>query len=455
MKLHQAFEVVRGDVVAFVGAGGKTAALVGLGYELLDLGWRVLATSTCPMPLEQLHLFPHAMPYQAKPQDISDALSEHGFVLLYESIEGQRVYPPTIDSIKDFVDTVDSDVFLVEADYAEGLPLKAPFEYEPKIPHDASLVVPIVSLSAVDKPLNNQHIYNAEAIIEKFGFIENAEIRSPWLAQVLRDDEMGLRAVPQAARIVPFVNQTPFEGYKRGRARLVAQLTLKSPRIRKVALGAVRAADPVYEMQAAVAAVVLAAGTASRMGEAKLLLPWANGKNILEHILEQLIRARLDEMIVVTGHYADEVKAIAKAMGASPVHNKAYKTGEMLSSLKTGLRAMPEHISAAFIVLGDQPRIQPKLLYRLLNAYAEGKGEIIAPSYQMRRGHPILISRNYWQEFLDLRGNQSPRDVFNAHASEIHYVEAENDGILRDVDTPQDYEDERFRAGLGRYKRPS
>ena len=269
MKLHQAFEVVRGDVVAFVGAGGKTAALVGLGYELLDLGWRILATSTCPVPLEQLRLFPHAMPYHAKPQDISEALSQHGFVFLYESIEGQRVYPPTIESTKDFVDTVDSDVFLVEADYAEGLPLKAPFAYEPKIPHDASLVVPIVSLSAVDKPLNNQHIYNAAAIIEKFGFIENAEIRSPWLAQVLRDEEMGLRAVPQNARVVPFVNQTPFEGYKRGRARLVAKLALKSTRIHSVALGAVRASDPVYELQHSIGAIVLAAGAASRMGEAK------------------------------------------------------------------------------------------------------------------------------------------------------------------------------------------
>jgi molybdenum cofactor cytidylyltransferase len=455
MKLQQAFEVVRGDVVAFVGAGGKTAALVGLGYELLDMGWRVLATSTCPMPIEQLSLFPHAMPYQAKPQSISDALSEHSFVLLYGNIEDERVYPPTIESTRDFVDTVDSDVLLVEADFAEGLPLKAPFDYEPKIPHDATLVVPIVSLSAVDKPLNNKNIYNAKAIIEKFGFVENAAIRSAWLAQVLRDEEMGLRDIPPNARVIPFVNQTPFEGYKRGRARLVAKLVLKSTRIRAVALGAVRATDPVYELQHSIGAIVLAAGAASRMGEAKLLLPWTNGKNILEHILEQLIRARLDEMVVVTGHYADEVKAIAKTMGAIPVHNRSYKTGEMLSSLKAGLRAMPEHITAAFIVLGDQPRIQPKLLYRLLNAYAEGQGDIVAPSYQMRRGHPILISRKYWQEFLDLRGSQSPRDVFNAHADKIHYIEVDNDSILRDVDTPQDYEEERFRAGLGRYQRPS
>lgn len=448
MKLHKAFEVVRGDVVAFVGAGGKTAALVGLGYELVDMGWRVLASSTCPMPKEQLSLFPHAMPYSAKPQKISEALSEHGFVMLYGSIEGEIVKPPSIESTQDFVDTVDSDVFLVEADFAQGLPLKAPYPYEPKIPHDATLVVPIVSLSAVDQPINNETVYNANAIIEKFGFIENTAIRSAWLAQVLRDDEMGLMGVPEKARIVPFVNQTPFEGYKRGRARLVAKLALKSTRIQRVALGAVRATDPVYEMQQSIGAIVLAAGAGARMGEAKLLLPWANGRNILEHILEQLIRARLDEMIVVTGHYADEVKTIAKAMGANPVHNRAYKTGEMLSSMQTGLRAMPENISAALIVLGDQPRIQPKIIYEILAAYAEGAGDIIAPSYQMRRGHPILISRKYWQELLDLRGNQSPRDVINAHAEKIHYVAVDNDSILRDVDTPQDYAEERFRAGL-------
>jgi molybdenum cofactor cytidylyltransferase len=82
-------------------------------------------------------------------------------------------------------------------------------------------------------------------------------------------------------------------------------------------------------------------------------------------------------------------------------------------------------------------------------AYAEGKGEIVAPSYQMRRGHPILIARRYWPELLALPDGGAPRDVINAHQDRINYVEVETDSVLGDVDTPQDYNQERWRAGLG------
>ena len=135
-------------------------------------------------------------------------------------------------------------------------------------------------------------------------------------------------------------------------------------------------------------------------------------------------------------------------MGAKVVHNRAHKTGEMLSSLKVGLRAMPDNVSAILVVLGDQPRIQPKVVYQLLSAYSRGKGDLLIPSYKMRRGHPILIGRKYWNEILDLRRDRVLRDVINAHSDDITYINVDTDSILRDVDTPEDYYQERKRAGL-------
>jgi molybdenum cofactor cytidylyltransferase len=120
----------------------------------------------------------------------------------------------------------------------------------------------------------------------------------------------------------------------------------------------------------------------------------------------------------------------------------------MLSSLKLGLKAMPSNVSAVLVVLGDQPRIQPKTITQVLMAYAEGTGQIIAPSYQMRRGHPILIDRRFWQEIMALPDGGAPREVLNAHPDKIAYVEVDNDSILADVDTPDDYQRERDKAGL-------
>lgn len=193
---------------------------------------------------------------------------------------------------------------------------------------------------------------------------------------------------------------------------------------------------------------MLAAGLARRMGQPKVLLPWVDGLPILDHILAQLSAAGVADAVVVTGHAADTVRAIAARQGIAAVHNPDYATGEMLSSLKVGLRALPEKVTAALVVLGDQPRLQAGIVARVMQEYADGKGRIVAPSYQMRRGHPILIDHSYWDELLALPAGGAPRDVINAHADEIAYVNVDSDSVLSDVDTPEQYEEERRRAGL-------
>jgi molybdenum cofactor cytidylyltransferase len=444
MKLRDAFHVVRGDVIALTGAGGKTSTLIALAHELADEGWRVLATTTTRIAEDELRLMPRALKPEAGAKAISAALEQHRFTFIYDHVRGGKAYG--LDSVAWLLDSVDADALIIEADGARRLPLKAPYPHEPVIPPEASLVVPIASISALGQPLDDEHIYNAAAMIDKFGFYPGGAVKSPWIAQVLRDPDMGLKGVPERARVVAWLNGTPRTGYLRARARLIAKLILKQPRFYGAALGSTRENDPVCEIQRTIGAVVLAAGMARRMGEAKVLLPWTGGRTILEHIIHQLILARVDPIIVVTGSRAADVRAAAERAGAAAAHNPNYETGEMLSSLKAGLKALPAHVAAALVALGDQPRIQPRIVDQLLMAYAEGKGGIIAPSYQMRRGHPILIDRRYWGEILDLPKDGAPRDVISRHA--VTHVNVETDSVLRDIDTPDDYRDERGRAGL-------
>jgi molybdenum cofactor cytidylyltransferase len=448
MKLHEAFEIARGEVVSFTGAGGKTSLMVALGYELAEMGWRVLATTTYRMRTDQLDLMPVSLKMSAGVKRISDALNKSRFVFLYQSVAGHTVYGLETESIRYLLDAVDSDVLLVEADVANEMGVKAPLPGEPAVPPESSLVIPVVSSAVLAQPFDAEHVYNIAAVIERYGFAEGARIKAAWLAQILRDEALGLRGAPAEARVIPYLNQTVSRGYARGRARLVARLTLKSPRFHGVVIGSVRGEQPVYEVQRPVGAVVLAAGLSRRMGQPKVLLPWANNRTILEHIIDQLIRARIDQVTVVTGHQSREVKALLKPLDVDVVYNQDYKTGEMLSSVQAGLNAMPPQVAAALIVLGDQPRIQPKTVYHIMNTYAETASDLIVPSFQMKRGHPLLIGRRYWGEILALRENSSLRDVMNAHSDAITYVNIDNDSILRDIDTPEDYRDERWRSGL-------
>ncbi len=448
MKLRQAFEIVRGDVVAFVGAGGKTSTLVTLGHELVEAGFRVLATTTTRIGADQLDVMPYSLNLNDGVKQLSLALSDHKFVFLYSDIRSNKVYGPPLEYIPQLLDSVDSDVILIEADGARGLPLKAPKSHEPVIPVETTLVVPTASLSVLGKPLDEAHVYNAQTIDSRYGFGIGNRVKSHWVAQVLRDEELGLKGIPEKARVIAFLNQTPPNGYARGRARLIAQFILRSSRIKGVAIGSVRSSKPVYEVQRHVGAIVLAAGMSTRMGEAKVLLPWGERRTIIEHIIEQLILARISQITVVTGHEAKNVCQAVARYDVNIAHNTEYRKGEMLSSLKAGLQAMPPHISAALVVLGDQPRLQPKVISQILAAYAEGAGDIVAPSYQMRRGHPILIDRRYWAEILALPDGGAPRDVIDQHKDRITYVTVDTDSVIRDVDTPHDYQQERKLAGL-------
>ncbi|MCY4145131.1 MAG: selenium cofactor biosynthesis protein YqeC [Chloroflexi bacterium] len=386
MRLQTAFGVVPGDVVAFVGAGGKSSLLVGLGYELAEAGWRVLATTTSRLATEQLSLFPRAISCRADARVISKALTDDQFVLLHDDIRAGAVYGPPLSWTRDLLDRVDSDILLVEADDAAGLPFKAPRADEPQIPLETSLVVPVASLRALGVPLDEAHVYNPQAMIDRYGFARNSPVRSAWLAQVLRDETLGLRGLPPAARVVVYLNQVPARGYVRGRARLIARLCLQSPRVYGVAMGSVRGKNPVGELQRAVGAVLLSAG----------------GEGGIVETTERLMRSRIDHIRVVAGAEVAKVRAAIKPLGAMTIQDRRYRRGGAVTALTTGFRALPAHVAAALVVPAGDNCPTPKRIYQLLTAYARGDGEFIAAGAGRAVSASAVVGRRHWEDIAAL-----------------------------------------------------
>jgi molybdenum cofactor cytidylyltransferase len=450
MRLREALRVQRGDVIAFVGAGGKTSALFRLADELRADGWRVLATTTTWIASHEIERVPLAarLTPDVTLKMIREWLNEHGFVLLYghEDPEQHEIAGLHPVMIRELVDAVNSDVLLIEADGACSLPLKAPYDHEPVIPPDTSLVVPVVGIDVLGQPLDERHVYNAERIQARYGYPDGAEILPAWVAVTLRDPQLGLRGVPEKARVVALLNKVQANGYYRRRARRVAQLALHSTRIEAVALGAVQMAEPVFELQQRTGAVVLAAGLSSRMGQSKALLPW-DGRTVIEAIVARLLAARLSEIVVVTGYRGAEVRRVLQKYPVQIIHNPGYVQGEMLSSLQMGLRVLPDSTAATMVVMGDQPSLDGRVIGRVLAAYAEGRGQIVIPVHRGERGHPVLIDRRYWRELLALE-NGAPRDVVRLYPEQTALVEVPSESILLDIDTPEQYRRARFLAGL-------
>ena len=184
-------------------------------------------------------------------------------------------------------------------------------------------------------------------------------------------------------------------------------------------------------------AIILAAGESKRMGQPKMLLPWGKS-TVLQTVIATLQASGINDVLVVTGASRSQVEALV-GRSAQTIFNENYAAGEMLNSLQVGLAAKMREASAALICLGDQPQIQERSVRRVCNAFNLSRSNIVAPSYQMQRGHPWLVARPLWDELLAMKSPQTPRDFLKKHAKKIEYVIFETPTVTEDLDTPEDY----------------
>jgi len=184
-----------------------------------------------------------------------------------------------------------------------------------------------------------------------------------------------------------------------------------------------------------IAGIVLAAGTASRMGRNKLVLP-VHGKPMVAHAVEAAAAAGLDPVIVVTGH---EAAAVRRAAGKTPVifvQNDDFAHG-LSTSLRAGIAAVPQDCEGAVVLLGDMPRVTAPLIEKVVKAFDAGDDRTICVATAAgERGHPVLWGRQFFPELEALDGDTGARAVMSRHPDLVCEVEAGDGAPLADIDTP-------------------
>ncbi len=191
-----------------------------------------------------------------------------------------------------------------------------------------------------------------------------------------------------------------------------------------------------------ISALILAAGQSKRMGRPKMALPWG-ANTVLGQVIEVFRVSLVDDILVVSGGDQEVVEKIAEAWRARTAFNPRYTDDDMLSSLQAGLQSMPARTEAVLVALGDQPQIQQTTVLAIIHKYEETHDPLIVPSYQMHRGHPWLVSRDLWADILNMQPPTTQRDFLNEHARVITYVDVDTPTVLKDIDTPEQYEDDR------------
>jgi len=188
-----------------------------------------------------------------------------------------------------------------------------------------------------------------------------------------------------------------------------------------------------------VSAVVLAAGTSRRMGEANKLLLSVDGKPLLQQSIDTLTAVGVTQLIVVLGHQREALLEKIDFKDAISVFNSQFQDGQM-SSVNCGLNAVDGKQDACMICLGDQPMIRAHHIQQLLQAFSErGERHIIVPEYDGQRGNPVLISEEVRLRVLADEQNPGCKRFIDANPTLVERLKVSDPAFVTDLDTLEEY----------------
>jgi molybdenum cofactor cytidylyltransferase len=197
--------------------------------------------------------------------------------------------------------------------------------------------------------------------------------------------------------------------------------------------------EPQPEKGRHVAAIVLAAGRSTRMGAINKLIAEIGGKPLVRIAAEQALASRAGPVIVVTGHERERVEAVLAGLPVRFVHNPGYADG-LGTSLKAGIAAVPADADGAVVCLGDMPQVDSPLIDKLLASFDPERGAlVVVPTFDGRRGNPVVWSRRFFNDLMSIQGDIGARHLIGSYAEAVAEVPVAGEAALTDIDTPESF----------------
>lgn len=191
-------------------------------------------------------------------------------------------------------------------------------------------------------------------------------------------------------------------------------------------------------MRKFISGLILGAGASQRFGPPKQLLPF-RGTTMLGWVVDQAQRAvGLDEVVVVLGRAADQVRDCVDFGTARVVENPVFGEG-CSSSYRAGIGALNSESAAIMIILGDLPGITPEIIDRLADEWREREAPIALCSYSGRKGHPMIFSQSMFAQLVDLHGDKAAWKLVDVNAALVQEVRFSLP-FPEDINTREDFE---------------
>lgn len=186
-----------------------------------------------------------------------------------------------------------------------------------------------------------------------------------------------------------------------------------------------------------IAGALLAAGASTRFGAPKQLLPWGH-KALIEHALDVLLDSPVNDVIVVLGAHAEQIRPLVSRPQAEIVVNPDWREG-LSTSVRAALGAMPSSAEAALFLPCDMPFVTPEHLAQMVKDWRKTGKAVVALTDGDRMGVPALFARDTFPRLLRIRGDQGGREVLRAYSDRALKIRVAPE-ILADIDTPEEYQ---------------
>lgn len=189
-----------------------------------------------------------------------------------------------------------------------------------------------------------------------------------------------------------------------------------------------------------IAGILLAAGYSTRMGQPKALLPYED-ITFIDSILNKLAEIKCDPIISILGASAELICQKTHVNSFQCFQNPQPEHG-MLSSLKIAIEQLPPSTIGFILALIDHPLVKLETYQKLMEMAKNNPAHIVIPQFYGHNGHPVYFGRPFFESLLNLSLSEGARAVIHENASEIKFLNVEDEGILKDIDSPQDFQRE-------------
>jgi len=442
MSLRNLLGLMGKEVIAFIGAGGKTTLMNCLAWELASQGKVVLTTTTriyCPKwSVEEVVM---AANLEDALRLVKTSLDDHRLIALGTGIiEGNKLNGIPIDWISSLKELSPAEWILVEADGAAGKPLKGHRHWEPVLSEAIHVVIAVTGIDVIGKPLRGDWVHRPEVVQDLTGLALGDPVSINAASDVMEYTLKLAMELAPSARLFPWINKIDNKellGLGRRLARLIYQHSGKKVVLGKAEHKSEYSVIQVWPPDFQVGAVVLAAGMSTRLPSGKCLLPIGN-QTVLERVVENVLASNANPLVVVLGYNHHQLLPLITNYQVNVVINHDYHLG-LAASLQRGLMELPES-SGVLFCLADQPLVLPEVMDQLIESFSFSPVAVVYPEYQGRRGNPTLFGRDVFPEFLKLKGDEGGRrlikDMPKAHVRALPVCDP---GVLQDIDFFDDY----------------